>query len=245
MSKDSSLENKDENVTVRNTIEEAIRDKLFNKLFAYVVVSFFVVNWQDIIILFRSKYDIYTTLSIVWVGEKYHFPYVGPIIVSPFVAHFVMPFIYGTTASVVMPYITMCISKATGRNYARIRYIDYEFDLEERARIKDLQINLKQKESKLLSLEKQTENQYKLLSAIEEKKREIESARVNLYHGIKVIVDIYKAKKKRISTQEDFADLLKAIEESDFYKDTGLWGINKLIDDVETIYESQSTSKDK
>ncbi|EKN0353057.1 hypothetical protein PV849_004563, partial [Salmonella enterica subsp. enterica serovar Derby] len=74
---------------------------------------------------------------------------------------------------------------------------------------------------------------------------EIESARVNLYHGIKVIVDIYKAKKKRISTQEDFADLLKAIEESDFYKDTGLWGINKLIDDVETIYESQSTSKDK
>ncbi|EGQ7521795.1 hypothetical protein I6O17_005012, partial [Salmonella enterica subsp. enterica serovar 4,[5],12:i:-] len=184
-------------------------------------------------------------LSIVWVGEKYHFPYVGPIIVSPFVAHFVMPFIYGTTASVVMPYITMCISKATGRNYARIRYIDYEFDLEERARIKDLQINLKQKESKLLSLEKQTEDQYKLLSAIEEKKREIESARVNLYHGIKVIVDIYKAKKKRISTQEDFADLLKAIEESDFYKDTGLWGINKLIDDVETIYESQSTSKDK
>ncbi|MDY8856024.1 hypothetical protein UZM81_24525, partial [Escherichia coli] len=67
MSKDSSLENKDENVTVRNTIEEAIRDKLFNKLFAYVVVSFLVVNWQDIIILFKSKYDIYTTLSIVWV----------------------------------------------------------------------------------------------------------------------------------------------------------------------------------
>ncbi len=58
MSKDSSLENKDENVTVRNTIEEAIRDKLFNKLFAYVVVSFFVVNWLDIIILFKSKYDI-------------------------------------------------------------------------------------------------------------------------------------------------------------------------------------------
>ncbi|WP_187765488.1 hypothetical protein, partial [Escherichia coli] len=65
------------------------------------------------------------------------------------------------------------------------------------------------------------------------------------YHGIKVIVDIYKAKDKRISTKEDFADLLKAIEESDFYKDTGLLGINKLIDDVETIYESQSTSKDK
>lgn len=65
MSKDSSLENKDENVTVRNTIEEAIRDKLFNKLFAYVVVSFLVVNWQDIIILFKSKYDIYTTLSVM------------------------------------------------------------------------------------------------------------------------------------------------------------------------------------
>ncbi|WP_149528094.1 hypothetical protein [Escherichia coli] len=144
-----------------------------------------------------------------------------------------------------MPYITMRISKLTGRNYAQIRYIDHEFDSEEKARVKALLRNLKKKEEELLKLEEQIEGQQKILNTIEEKKREIESARVALYHGIKVIVDIYKAKDKRISTKEDFADLLKAIEESDFYKDTGLLGINKLIDDVETIYESQSTSKDK
>ncbi|EFJ2268515.1 hypothetical protein G6K30_004600, partial [Escherichia coli] len=70
-------------------MDEAIKDKLFNKLFAYVVVSFFVVNWQEILILFKSKYDIYTTLSIVWVGDKYQIPYFGTFIASPFLAHFV------------------------------------------------------------------------------------------------------------------------------------------------------------
>lgn len=245
MGKNSSTENTSTIDSIKGTMDEAIKDKLFNKLFAYVVVSFFVVNWQEILILFKSKYDIYTTLSIVWVGDKYQIPYFGTFIVSPFLAHFVMPFIYGTIASIVMPYITMRISKLTGRNYAQIRYIDHEFDSEEKARVKALLRNLKKKEEELLKLEEQIEGQQKILNTIEEKKREIESARVALYHGIKVIVDIYKAKDKRISTKEDLADLLKAIEESDFYKDTGLWGINKLIDDVETIYESQSTSKDK
>lgn len=245
MGKNSSTENTSTIDSFKGTMDEAIKDKLFNKLFAYVVVSFFVVNWQEILILFKSKYDIYTTLSIVWVGDKYQIPYFGTFIASPFLAHFVMPFIYGTIASIVMPYITMRISKLTGRNYAQIRYIDHEFDSEEKARVKALLRNLKKKEEELLKLEEQIEGQQKILNTIEEKKREIESARVALYHGIKVIVDIYKAKDKRISTKEDFADLLKAIEESDFYKDTGLWGVNKLIDDVETIYESQSTSKDK
>ena len=245
MSKNSSTENTSAIDSIKGTMDEAIKDKLFNKLFAYVVVSFFVVNWQEILILFKSKYDIYTTLSIVWVGDKYQVPYFGTFIVSPFLAHFVMPFIYGTVASIVMPYITMRISKVTGRNYAQIRYIDREFDSEERARVKKLLRNLKQKEEELLKLEEQIAGQQKILNTIEEKKREIESARVALSHGIKVIIDVYKAKEKRISTKEDFADLLKAIEESDFYKDTGLRGINKLIDDVETIYESQSTSKDK
>ncbi|EHR0609906.1 hypothetical protein KS898_003203, partial [Escherichia coli] len=157
MGKNSSTENTSTIDSFKGTMDEAIKDKLFNKLFAYVVVSFFVVNWQEILILFKSKYDIYTTLSIVWVGDKYQIPYFGTFIASPFLAHFVMPFIYGTIASIVMPYITMRISKLTGRNYAQIRYIDHEFDSEEKARVKALLRNLKKKEEELLKLEEQIE----------------------------------------------------------------------------------------
>ncbi|EIT0910320.1 hypothetical protein L1G24_003814, partial [Escherichia coli] len=184
MSKDSSLENKDENITVKNTIEEAIRDKLFNKLFAYVVVSFFVVNWQDILILFKSKYDIYTTLSIVWVGDEYNIPFLSSFILPPFVAHFVMPFIYGTVASVIIPYVTLFISKATGRNYARIRYLDYEFDLKEKAKIEDLMFDLRSKESARLDLDAAIEERIKSLSAIDSKNKELLDDRVALFEGI-------------------------------------------------------------
>ncbi|EJR0137578.1 TPA: hypothetical protein ACNROY_004215 [Escherichia coli] len=237
MSKDSSLENKDENITVKNTIEEAIRDKLFNKLFAYVVVSFFVVNWQDILILFKSKYDIYTTLSIVWVGDEYNIPFLPSFILPPFVAHFVMPFIYGTVASVIIPYVTLFISKATGRNYARIRYLDYEFDLKEKAKIEDLMFDLRSKESARLDLDAAIEERIKSLSAIDSKNKELLDDRVALFEGIKAIVDVYTEKNKRISSPEDFVDLLKAVERTDFYKDIGLSGINDLIADLKNTYE--------
>ncbi|EHK8442542.1 hypothetical protein KKY25_004657 [Escherichia coli] len=237
MSKDSSLENKDENITVKNTIEEAIRDKLFNKLFAYVVVSFFVVNWQDILILFKSKYDIYTTLSIVWVGDEYNIPFLSSFILPPFVAHFVMPFIYGTVASVIIPYVTLFISKATGRNYARIRYLDYEFDLKEKAKIEDLMFDLRSKESARLDLDAAIEERIKSLSAIDSKNKELLDDRVALFEGIKAIVDVYTEKNKRISSPEDFVDLLKAVERTDFYKDIGLSGINDLIADLKNTYE--------
>ncbi|HCR9963085.1 TPA: hypothetical protein OHP68_004238, partial [Escherichia coli] len=211
--------------------------KLFNKLFAYVVVSFFVVNWQDILILFKSKYDIYTTLSIVWVGDEYNIPFLSSFILPPFVAHFVMPFIYGTVASVIIPYVTLFISKATGRNYARIRYLDYEFDLKEKAKIEDLMFDLRSKESARLDLDAAIEERIKSLSAIDSKNKELLDDRVALFEGIKAIVDVYTEKNKRISSPEDFVDLLKAVERTDFYKDIGLSGINDLIADLKNTYE--------
>lgn len=243
MSADSSIEK--ENPSTKNLLEDAVKDKLFNKVFAYIFISFLISNWQEILILFKSKYDIYTTLSIVWIGDKYQVPYLGTFIVPPFLAHFVMPFIYGTVASIVMPYITMRISKLTGRNYAQIRHIDREFDSKEQARLDELQKEIEQKKDERLSLEKKIEDQRKSLAKIEGEKKEVEDARISLFYGIKAIVDIYETKGESISTQEDFVDLLKAVEQTDFYKDTGLYGINKLVDDVKRIYEHQSILNDK
>ncbi|HGA6755993.1 TPA: hypothetical protein ACIS83_003598, partial [Salmonella enterica subsp. enterica serovar Virchow] len=70
---ESDKENESVVDSVKNTMEYVIKDKVFNKLFAYIFISFLVVNWRDILILFKSKEDVLYTLSIVFTGEKIQF----------------------------------------------------------------------------------------------------------------------------------------------------------------------------
>lgn len=53
------------NETELKSFSEIIKDKIFNKVFAYVVISFLIFNWKDILIILKSKDDILYTLSIV------------------------------------------------------------------------------------------------------------------------------------------------------------------------------------
>ncbi|WP_426724162.1 hypothetical protein [Enterobacter cloacae complex sp. 339J8] len=51
------------------SLSEAIKDKIFNKIYFYILVSFLLVNWQEILILFKSSEDIFYTLSIIFTRE--------------------------------------------------------------------------------------------------------------------------------------------------------------------------------
>ncbi|MWJ65617.1 hypothetical protein, partial [Escherichia coli] len=120
MSADSSIEK--ENSSTQNLLEDAVKDKLFNKVFAYIFISFLISNWRDIFILLKSKDDVMYTLSIVFVGEK--IPLLGNLFLPSFVAHFVLPFIYGVVASILAPLLTLLISLVTSTLYAKLRKID-------------------------------------------------------------------------------------------------------------------------
>ncbi|EAC1412964.1 hypothetical protein EHU44_18825, partial [Escherichia coli] len=96
------------NETELKSFSEIIKDKIFNKVFAYVVISFLIFNWKDILIILKSKDDILYTLSIVSVGGNV--PFIDNWIVSPWVYHVVIPFIYGVFASVLAPVLTLKIS---------------------------------------------------------------------------------------------------------------------------------------
>ena len=50
---ESDKENESVVDSVKNTMEYVIKDKVFNKLFAYIFISFLVINWRDILILFK------------------------------------------------------------------------------------------------------------------------------------------------------------------------------------------------
>ncbi|EIH1191645.1 hypothetical protein C5N85_004594, partial [Escherichia coli] len=128
------------NETELKSFSEIIKDKIFNKVFAYVVISFLIFNWKDILIILKSKDDILYTLSIVFVGGNV--PFFDNWIVSPWVYHFVIPFGYGVFASVLAPILTLKISKLTSKLYTEIRYLDEDADYDKR-------IELQRKKTKL------------------------------------------------------------------------------------------------
>ncbi|HBB0988442.1 TPA: hypothetical protein J1A59_004923, partial [Escherichia coli] len=101
---------------------------------------FLIINWKDILIILKSKDDILYTLSIVFVGGNV--PFFDNWIVSPWVYHVVIPFIYGVFASVLAPFLTLKISKLTSKLYTEIRYLDEVADYDKR-------IELQRKKTKL------------------------------------------------------------------------------------------------
>ena len=52
----------EEALSPNQSLSEAIKDKIFNKIYFYILVSFLLVNWQEILILFKSSEDIFYTL---------------------------------------------------------------------------------------------------------------------------------------------------------------------------------------
>ncbi len=49
----------EEALSPNQSLSEAIKDKIFNKIYFYILVSFLLVNWQEILILFKSSEDIF------------------------------------------------------------------------------------------------------------------------------------------------------------------------------------------
>ncbi|MEA4727985.1 hypothetical protein VBQ27_25880 [Klebsiella pneumoniae] len=60
----------EEALSPNQSLSEAIKDKIFNKIYFYILVSFLLVNWQEILILFKSSEDIFYTLSIMEGANK-------------------------------------------------------------------------------------------------------------------------------------------------------------------------------
>lgn len=234
-----STEGKSHNSNLKNDFENAIKDKLFNKLFAYVFISFLMVNWQEILILFKSNDDILYTLSVVWTGHyilSMEIVNWQGIFLPAWVYHFGLPFLFGTIASVAMPWATQFIVSLTSRAYARIRHIDYEGDIKEKDRIQNLRIKLAKKTALASNLESKNATLTEQAEAFEKAIATLKHTRVELFYGVKAIVDIYDGLGQKIENPNDFAELLKSVEKSDFYRDQALPKISRLIDELKIAY---------
>ncbi|MHA0863172.1 hypothetical protein ACR9HT_02410 [Enterobacter wuhouensis] len=97
---DSTTDNSIKNETNNNPdFSNQIKDKLFNKVYFYIIVSFLLFNWQEIIILLKANEDIYYTLAIIFTGKNF----LGSIFLPAWLAHFGLPIITGLLASILSP----------------------------------------------------------------------------------------------------------------------------------------------
>lgn len=221
----------EEALSPNQSLSEAIKDKIFNKIYFYILVSFLLVNWQEILILFKSSEDIFYTLSIIFTSQMW-FGYMF----SPWFAHFGLPIIFGTLASAFTPFVTYGISRVTAKEFAKIRRADRKADLEVEDEFQDLRIQLVNKTNKADSLV----NRINLLemhnATLSEKNTQLQEHRRQLFFGIKAFVDYYETKGP-LKTPEDFAELFKLVEKTEFYKDFAIVGrVNKLLGDIKSIY---------
>ncbi|WP_182910258.1 coiled-coil domain-containing protein [Escherichia coli] len=208
MSADSSIEK--ENSSTQNLLEDAVKDKLFNKVFAYIFISFLISNWRDIFILLKSKDDVMYTLSIVFVGEK--IPLLGNLFLPSFVAHFVLPFIYGVVASILAPLLTLLISLVTSTLYAKLRKIDEIANKKEQIRTINSDIKKAIKKQRDVKKYIEQEELESLEKRLKEIRKQIECVDSDIIH----IIKLYREKGESLNSVDDFYEFFTAVKNSSF-----------------------------
>lgn len=233
---ENNSEDKVEKPSVLGTLHGGLRTKLFNKIYFYVLVSFLVLNWQEIIILIKSKEDVYYTLSMIFTGWSFWLPFIGDFVLSPWSAHFGLPLITGLIASLGAPFITYNVSKSTSRWFARIRREDGMADLEVEKEYQKLRTSIADETKKANGLEQENLELQKENELLLSKNKVFQERRVELFYGIKAFVDCYD-ENKGLHNKAAIIDFLKQAENTDFYRDTAISKrLSKLIEDLKKTY---------
>ncbi|MBQ4778709.1 MULTISPECIES: hypothetical protein [Pectobacterium] len=227
----ASKDETDESLSPIQHIEAVIKDKIFNKIFAYVFFSFLVINWQEIIILAKSKNDIYYTLAILFTSKEFLW-----WIIPAWLAHFGLPFVFGVIASIITPYLTYSISKYTSLPLARMRYIDREADIRVKSELQNLRAELSKATIDANNMEhkvKSLNDEFVRLSTLT---NDLKDHRIRLFKGIEAFVLCYD-KKGMIKDKNDLIEFILEVENTEFYKDQAIANkVNKMVENIKDVY---------
>lgn len=209
-----------------------LKDKLFNKVYFYIIVSFLLFNWQEIIILLKAKEDIYYTLAIIFTGSTV----LNGIFLPAWLAHFGFPIITGLLASILTPHITFSVFYLTSGCFAKIRHGDRMADLKLQEKLMSARNALTKQKEGINYLEQRNKDLMKENTNLTNKNNSLKDTRREIFFGIKAFVDCYD-EKKGLHTENDIIDFLKEVEHTEFYKDEEIKiKAPKLIADLKRIY---------
>ncbi|WP_142971381.1 hypothetical protein [Enterobacter hormaechei] len=239
-SKQSTSNGNDQNNSL-DDLSTPLKDKIFNKVYFYILFSFLLFNWQELIILLKAKEDIYYTLAIIYTGKAG----LGGIFIPAWLAHFGLPIITGLIASVFSPFVTAIVSGLTSDSFAKIRYGDKIADDRVIEMMTEARQNIAKKEREINGLEQLNLDLKKENDILTAKNNEMLSVRRELFFGVKAFIDCYD-EKKGLNTEADVIAFLKEVEHTDFYKDDDIKIKGpKLMEDLKKFYLEGTQTKEK
>ncbi|SNY70143.1 hypothetical protein [Enterobacter sp. CC120223-11] len=216
---------------IKDEIEEVVKDKLYNKIFGYVFISFLCINWQELFILLKSTDDVYYTLAMMETQQYF------------WLHHFGLPFAVGVAASVAFPWLTSVVSRLTTNAYSSIRYVDKNVSEMTVERMREIRKVITLTETDLKELQKKRQYEYQEYEKARVKREQIDGLNKELFEGLKPIAEQYKRNQKRIETEADMINFLLSIKGTPMEKDTGLYPhLEILLDDLIKLMDGEQAA---
>lgn len=234
----------EKSIILDKPFESTLKDKVVNKLFIYILISFVVVNWQEILIILKAKEDIYYTLSMVFTSQRYHLGSID-FMAPAWVAHFVLPFFFGSLASFVAPHLTYFISRYTALPLARMRHLENDADIRVKNQLLKVRMQFIETTKKSNKLEDEVARLRLDIDELTSTNKTLKNERIELFQGIASFVHAHD-RIGGVKNEKDLVEFLKAVESSDFFKDQTLYGkVNKMVADLKEIYKKSESSEEE
>ncbi|MFP9467460.1 hypothetical protein AB6D37_01775 [Pectobacterium brasiliense] len=163
---------------VKDTAEGIIRDRLKGPLYAYVLTSLVLFNWDNLAILFISKQDVEFRISLLYVTWDSWL-------------YFWRPFFYGLVSSIIMPFVSLLIHAITSFAVHGVDKVNHMtgdalrlFSNWRESKLKGIENEIFEKNEELSELKKELD---KVKASIDTGKQYIDSVNISL---VKIIARV-------------------------------------------------------
>lgn len=211
----------DKNIT--DTLSDAVKERLHNRVYSFILTSIIAANWQHIIIIIKSKRNIYATLNDITATSNF------------LLLYFFAPIIVGIALSFIMPFLTRLIEVATAKQHAIIKnshligQAELEIELEKRKK-KASKINLET----VANDNKASNQKYQTEFLISQSK--------TYYKWLQGLLKSYENIGTKIENEQDLKKLLLELEKNEaVYDEAILPDFKKIMYEVKAVHEKETT----
>lgn len=140
----------------KKRVSNVVSDRLKDGFYGYLVTAFFIGNWQNIFMLFKSKKPIEETINNITSQPDFLTQY------------FWLPLLYGTLAAFIMPWIIVGYVRLVANARSRIKSAERAADAAREVKLANSALKAQQQynqKSNLADLLEKQKNEYKVLEA--------------------------------------------------------------------------------
>lgn len=205
-----------------DVITGEIKGRIYNRVYSFIITSILAANWQHILIIIKSKQNIYTTLSNI-TSTPYFLLF-----------YFIFPLLAGIVISIAMPHVTKIVEQRTAKANSYIRNSQI---LGDEAFKRDLELERKKTSQIALEAAKnalETSELYK-------KRDNLESQSKMYYNWLQGLLKSYESIGSKIETAEDLQKLLLALNENNAVYDQAIIpGFKGIMEDLKKYLDESN-----